>query len=215
MKTSTINYNPTKNTMKNLFCIVFLCLTNLITSQEDYNIEINGETFEIALDKAYEFNVKNKVYKVKVKQKDTLIYDDEAFSFKFLKDHKVSKTVVDQGIEQLMMMTAEGSGLIIQKYSTLNPTMLNELMINEVTKESINYGYTLERQDYERTLSSGKKINVNKAVLTYNDEINIYEIATSGEKDQGVLIMTMKMDGSNSSSGAKLIQLTWDTLKIK
>ncbi|MDO6761167.1 hypothetical protein Q4566_13230 [Tamlana sp. 2_MG-2023] len=201
--------------MKNLFCIVFLCLTNLITSQEDYNIEINGETFEIALDKAYEFNVKNKVYKVKVKQKDTLIYDDEAFSFKFLKDHKVSKTVVDQGIEQLMMMTAEGSGLIIQKYSTLNPTMLNELMINEVTKESINYGYTLERQDYERTLSSGKKINVNKAVLTYNDEINIYEIATSGEKDQGVLIMTMKMDGSNSSSGAKLIQLTWDTLKIK
>ncbi|KAB1066826.1 hypothetical protein F6U93_13300 [Tamlana haliotis] len=201
--------------MKHLFCIVFLCLTNLITSQEDYKIEINGETFEIALDKGYEFNVKNKRYTVKVSQKDTLLYNDDAFSFKFHKDHKVAKTEIEQGIEQLMMMTAEGSGFIIQKYSTINPTMLNELMINEVTKESINYGYTLKRQDYERTLASGKKINVNKAVLTYNDEINIYEIATSGEKDQGVLIMTMKMDDSNSSSGAKLIDLTWDTLEIK
>ena len=112
--------------------------------------------------------------KINVKQKDTLSYSDESFDFKYPKEYKVGKTVIGAGIEQLFLMTAEGSGFIIQKYSSINPTTLNELMINEVTKESINYGYKLKREDYERVLTSGLKIKVDKAILTYNDEINIY-----------------------------------------
>ncbi|OBQ52012.1 hypothetical protein JJL45_02680 [Tamlana sp. s12] len=186
-----------------------------MSSQEDYKIEINGKEFEVGLDKDYEFNINNELYKIKIKQKDTLLYTDDAFSFKFLKDHKVAKTSIDQGIEQLMLMTAEGSGFIIQKYSTINPTMLNEIMLSEVTKESINYGYTMERQEYERTLVSGEKIKVIKAILTYKDEINIYEIATSGKKDSGILILTMLMEDLENSVGKSLINLTWNTLDIK
>jgi hypothetical protein len=97
----------------------------------------------------------------------------------------------------------------------MNPTMLNELMLNEVTKESVNYGFELIREDYERVLASGLKIKVDRAVLTYNDEINIYEIASVGKKDSGLLIITMEMDDSENSLGKKLISLIWDTLEIK
>lgn len=201
--------------MKNILFILILFLTNSIYSQQDYRIEINGEEFEIRLDKDYELNINNTLIKINVKQKDTLLYSDESFNFKFLKEYKVARTVIDGGIEQLMLMTAEGSGVIVQKHSTMNPTMLNELMLNEVTKESVNYGFELIREDYERVLASGLKIKVDRAVLTYNDEINIYEIASVGKKDSGLLIITMEMDDSENSLGKKLISLIWDTLEIK
>ncbi|MFT4848896.1 MAG: hypothetical protein ACI83B_001432 [Sediminicola sp.] len=201
--------------MKNILFILILFLTNSIYSQQDYRIEINGEEFEIRLDKDYELNIDNTLIKINVKQKDTLLYSDESFNFKFLKEYKVARTVIDGGIEQLMLMTAEGSGVIVQKHSTMNPTMLNELMLNEVTKESVNYGFELIREDYERVLASGLKIKVDRAVLTYNDEINIYEIASVGKKDSGLLIITMEMDDSENSLGKKLISLIWDTLEIK
>ncbi|MCH3883532.1 hypothetical protein [Tenacibaculum aquimarinum] len=200
--------------MKKTIFILFLLLTNFIYAQENFEIEINGEKFEIKLDKDYELKVDNKVLKVNVKQKDTLLYYDKAFNFKYPKEYKVVKSDLGDGIEQLMLMTAEGSGFMIQKYSTINPSMLNELMISEVTKESVNYGFELKRQDYERTLTSGLKLNVDKAVLTYKDDINIYEIATVGGKDSGVLIMTMKMDDIEDSSGEKLINLIWNTLVV-
>jgi hypothetical protein len=201
--------------VKNILFILILFLTNSIYSQQDYRIEINGEEFEIRLDKDYELNIDNTLIKINVKQKDTLLYSDESFNFKFLKEYKVARTVIDGGIEQLMLMTAEGSGVIVQKHSTMNPTMLNELMLNEVTKESVNYGFELIREDYERVLASGLKIKVDRAVLTYNDEINIYEIASVGKKDSGLLIITMEMDDSENSLGKKLISLIWDTLEIK
>jgi len=201
--------------MKNIILILILSLTNLIYSQEDYKIEINGKIFEIELDKDYELNIEDNLFKISVKQKDTLLYSDEYFNFKFLKEYKVARTVIDEGIEQLMLMTAEGSGFIVQKYSTINPTMLNELMINEVTKESVNYGFELIREDYERVLTSGLKIKVDRAVLTYKDETNIYEVASVGKKDSGLLIMTMEMNDSENSLGKKLISQIWNTLEIK
>lgn len=201
------------NTAKTL--LFFLMCFQLNFAQADYNIEINGKTFEIELNKDYEFEINNKQVKLHLKQKDTLVYNDETFSFKFPKEYKVAKNAINEGVEQLMLMSADGSGFIIQKYSTLNPTMLNELMLSEVTKESLNYGFEQERVEYERTLTSGKKIDVTKAILTYNDEVNIYEIASTGKKDSGLMIITMNMDDAENAIGTKLIQLIWDSLDIK
>jgi hypothetical protein len=114
-----------------------------------------------------------------------------------------------------MLMTAEGSGVLIQKYSTINPTMLNEMMLKEVTKESLNYGFKLNRIDYQRTLRSGQSIVVNKAILTYNNETNIYEIASIGQKDAGIIIMTIIMDENRSNQGRKIIDLMWNSLIYK
>ena len=200
--------------MKKTILILVLLFTNLLYSQENFEIEINGEKFEIKLDKDYELKINDNLLKINVKQKDTLLYHNKAFSFKYPKEYKVIKSVLSDGIEQLIIMTAEGSGIIIQKYSTINPTMLNELMISEVTKESVNYGFKLKREDYERVLNSGLKLKVDRAVLTYNDDTNIYEIASVGGKDSGVLIMTMKMDDLKNSSGENLINLMWNTIEI-
>lgn len=113
-----------------------------------------------------------------------------------------------------MLMTAEGSGLLIQKYDAFNPSMLNELMLNEITKESLNYGFEMKRMDYERTLKSGEKLKVLKAVLSYKGEVNVYEISSYGKKDEGIMIMTMTMNQDISKIGTKMINLMWESLEI-
>jgi len=194
--------------------ILFFSFSDAI-GQEDYTISINDTSLKISLDKRYELTVNGKKLVFLVSSNDTLAYDDNLISFRYPKGFNVSKAKLDEGIEQIMIISAEGSGIIVQKYSTLDPSKLNEMMLSEVTKESINYGYALKREDYQKTFKTGQKINVNKAVLKYKDEINIYEVASIGKKDEGVLIMTMKMDDDKNSPGQKLIDLMWKTLVLK
>jgi hypothetical protein len=193
-----------------LFCFCFYSY-----SQADYIVKIDDSKLEIALDSTYIIKVNGKEVNLTFMSKEILNYEDSLFSFQYPSDFKISKTVIDEGIEQIMMMTAEGSGFIIQKYDGFNPNLLNEMMINEVTKESVNYGFKLERKDYEKILKSKQTIKIDKAVLTYKDETNIYEIASIGKKDEGILIMTMKMDSTMVGQGQKLIDLMWETLEYK
>lgn len=201
--------------MKLTYLLLFFVTINTY-SQEDYIVKINDTELEIALDSTYTLEIDNKSLNITFKSKDILVYDDSLFNFQYPSDFKVSKTIIDEGVEQIMLMTAEGSGILIQKYEGFNPTFLNEMMINEVTKESINYGFKLERKDYERKLKSEQTLNIDKAILTYKDETNIYEVATIGKKDEGILIMTMIMDTSiNNEQGNKLIELMWNSLNYK
>ncbi|GGG32441.1 hypothetical protein [Bizionia arctica] len=200
--------------MKKLLLIFTCLLFSNVYSQSNFIITVNDQSQEISLDEDYEFKVNGKTIKILVKEKDTLFYNDTFYDFKYSKNHKVSKTAIDEGIEQIMLMTAGGSGIIIQKYDTFDPTMLQEMMLNEVIKESVSYGYTLERKDYERTLESGEKLKVLKAELEYKGELEVYEISAIGKKDEGILIMTMNLGGDGDNEGEHMIDLLWSSLII-
>jgi hypothetical protein len=184
-------------------------------SQKDYLIQINDKTIEISLDKDYTITLDNKDIQFKVFRKDTLTYEDDIFSFNYSKDYKINKMTIQEGIEQIIIFTAEGSGILIQRYETINPTPFNEMMLHEVTKESLNYGYKMKRTNYTKELKSGQKLDVDHARLTYEDEVNIYEVATIGNEDKGILIMTMIMDEKRSEQGKKIIDLMWNSLIFK
>lgn len=190
--------------------LAFFCVKSF--SQNEYKIQINDTIFEISLDEEYKISLNGNDIDFKLSAKDTLIYKDDLYSFNYSKDYKIAHTKLDEGIEQIMLMTAEGTGILIQSYSNINPTMFNEMMISEVTKESLNYGFTMKREDYTRELVSGQELHVDKAILKYKDETNIYEIASIGKKDEGILVMTMIMDETMSEQGRKIIELMWNTL---
>ncbi|WP_417881542.1 hypothetical protein [Xanthomarina gelatinilytica] len=201
--------------MKKLFFILFCLLFSNTFAQTNFILTVNNQSQEISLDTDYEFKVDGKAMQISVKEKDTLLYNDSFYNFKYSKKHKISKVKLDEGIEQIVLMTAVGSGIIIQKYDSFDPTMLQEMMLNEVTKESVNYGYTLERKDYDRTLKSGDELGVLKAELKYKGEFEIYEVSALGKKDEGILIMTMNLGGDEDNEGEEMINLLWNTLSVK
>lgn len=186
-----------------------------LCAQKDYTITIDGKSHEINLDENNSIKVNGKLVDVIVKQKDILNYTDEFFSFQYPKAFSISKTVIEQGISQVMIMTAEGSGILIQKYENIDPSFLNEMMLKEVTKESLSYGFEMERADYQKKLLSGQEIMINKATLSYKNETNEYEVATLGKKDSGILIMTMTMNLGLSNQGKEIIELMWNSLSFK
>lgn len=197
-----------------LMCLLLITSINSF-SQTDYKIQINDTVIDISVNNEYNINLNGKEIKLRLIAKDTLLFDDNFFSFNYSKDYKVSRLQVGEGIEQLMIMTAEGSGLLIQKYSTVNPVMLNSMIISEVTKESLSFGFEMENQTYTRKLKSGQNLDVDRAVLTYKDKTNIYDVASIGKNDEGILIMTMIMDEKMSEKGKELIDLMWNSLIYK
>ncbi len=200
--------------MKYMFLFLLTCIPAVIWGQEDYLLQINNKTFPVSLDTSYSIQINGETLMVRLSQNDTLIFKHGMFSFKYLKDYKVSKLVIEEGIDQYMIMSADGSGIAIQVYSNLDPTMLNEMMLNEVTKESRNYGYELSREDYKTTLISGQTIDVTRGVLTYKEDKSIYEIATFGYKDEGILIITIISNENISDQGQDIIHLMWNSLSI-
>ncbi|WP_276502067.1 hypothetical protein [Terrimonas pollutisoli] len=201
--------------MKLVLIFIFVFFTLAANSQEDYILQLNDTTLNVALDKPYHLVVKGKKIAFRLIQKDTLTYSNNLYSFFYPKGFKISNVSVDEGIEQISLLTAEGSGLLIQNYESMNPSTLNEFMLNEVTKESISYGFEEKRTSYKKILRSGQELVVTKAVLRYKDEVNIYEIASIGRKDSGLMIVTMRMDEVEGSQGQKIIDMMWKSLQLK
>ncbi len=73
----------------------------------------------------------------------------------------------------------------------------------------------MKREDYIRKLKSGEKLSVSKAILTYKDNRSIYEVASYGKKDEGIVILTIIPEETISQQGRKIIDLMWNSLSIK
>ena len=94
-----------------------------------------------------------------------LSYSDDFVSFKYEKENNISNAQIEEGIEQLMVMKSTGSGFMVQKYATLDPSVLTGFLLNEVTKESINYGYEKTEETFLKTLKTGHVVEGIKANL--------------------------------------------------
>jgi hypothetical protein len=74
---------------------------------------------------------------------------------------------------------------MIQEYSSMDPTSLVTLMLKEVTKESVEYGYKMTQEAVTRKLKSGETLKGLKATLRYKAEESYWEVLAYGKKDAG------------------------------
>jgi len=182
-------------------------------NEGNYILIINNDSIPVDLDKKTQYKTsKKEELTIKIIQPDILTYADDMISFSHHKSLSVSNTVVEEGVEQCMIMNATGNGFMIQKYKTINPSALTQLMLTEITKESINYGYTKTEKPFEKKLKSGQTIKGIQAILTYKGESEVYTVATYGAKDEGIVIVTMML--TEGYDEAKNIDLFLDTLEI-
>lgn len=198
--------------MRLLLSAALCFITAALAAQENYVLEIGNKTFPVNLDSNYLVTLSGQQVKLRLKQKDTLSFVDPLFGFSYLKGVQYAKTTIDENIEQYTVLTAEGSGYLVQKYKSINPESVTGLMLQEVTKESINYGYKEQRETYTRKLASGQPITVTRSTLTYKEEKAVYEVGAIGGKDEGVLVVTIDPSGGKANHARALIQLMWQSL---
>lgn len=201
--------------MKTFFTTFCFLLFINCTAQENYEMKINGKTFDLELNKDYQISLNGREIIVFLKLKDTLLFDGGGYKFSYPSYLKVLTRELSAGITQSSILNAEGSGVIIQKYFSLDPSPLKEILLNEITKESKNYGYEVTRKVFKRKLKSNQELEVIQEKLTYLGESQIYEIASVSKKDSGLVIITMIQNAESDTEGLGLIRSIWETMEVK
>lgn len=182
----------------------------------NYQITIDGKAMDVALGKEYKMKLANgKEVTVSVKQKEVLTYQDDWISLQYPKGLHPAFTAPDPDLEQMTLLTANGNGILVQKYKAIDPSDLVDLMLKEITHEDVSFGYTITEKPFEHKLATGQKAKGKSVVLTYGADVQHYTVAALGGKNEGILFMTMLNKEYENESEDKVIQLFLDTFSYK
>jgi hypothetical protein len=181
---------------------------------EDYTLEINGQVYDIGLDKVKKVVLPGGTeLKIKLTLKDYINFESQIFSFSHINAYRPNKTDLGNGVYQTVIMTSLGTGIIIQEYSTMDPSTLIDMMLKELTEEEMEYRYTYEEKEIAKMVGN-KKLKGKEAVTTYKDAKWTKCVYSFGKKDTGILIITF-IERENFEAEKKTINDFWKSLEIK
>jgi len=179
----------------------------------DYIISIDGRSAEIDLNKKVKFKTASgKELTVILKQKEYLDFKSDLFSMKHKNTIKPDKSDLGDGIFQTMMTTSLGTAIIVQEYMSMNPEPIIDLMLKELTKEEVEYGYKYKERKVEKVVD-GKNIRGKQALTTYSGGEWARSVMAYGGKDKGVLIITM-IEKDQYKNEQYIIADFWKNLRI-
>jgi hypothetical protein len=141
-------------------------------------------------------------------------YSGTMFSYVHPTSVGITRTDLDKSIRQYLMASAIGTLVLVQEYGSMNPVSLDQLMLQELTKETVQAGGQLSQEPATRTLADGKQVTGLKATVKTRTDTTHFEILGYGTTDQGLLMIT-RIDDANAATERKLLDKFWETLKIK
>jgi len=195
--------------------VLFAFCGQALGQKKNYELTIDGKKYDIGLNEILKAKTGDgKEVSIVLSKKQFAEYLDRFVSFEHKSELNVSAQDLGDGISQLMMATAMGTVVMVQEYSSLDPSMLVPMLLKEVTKESVQYGHTITQEETVRTLSSGDKLTGLKATLSYQGAESYWEVLALGKKDKGILIVTHVAKEFMAKDG-DVINRFWKTLAPK
>jgi len=180
-----------------------------------FKLTIDGVTVDIDPGEDVDVTLPGgKTSKVRIDHNDFASFSGGTFSFVHPSTNSVTKTDLGDGIAQYLMASALGTLVVVQKYDKMNPISLNQLMLQEMTKETVQAGGQLTQRATTRKLADGKELTGLKATVKTRTDSADFEIVGFGTVDQGLLFITRIGDQDNATE-QPLIDKFWETLKIK
>lgn len=196
-----------------LACGLTVCLPSSALAG-NYVITIDGKEVEVDEDKEGSVTLENgQTVKVLLKKKDILTYATDSFSFDHSKHYTPARTDLGANVFQSMLVTPIGTAVMIQEYKTLNPANLIDMMVDELTKEEVNYGYKLTESPETMTLADGTVLKGKKVVTTHDEGAYTRYILAASGKGKGNLFIT-QIERDNEENEAEVIDLFWKSLKV-
>ncbi|TRC79439.1 hypothetical protein FJV80_23640 [Mesorhizobium sp. WSM4310] len=152
--------------------------------------------------------------KVTLERNDFATFSGDSFSFVHPSGISVTKTDLGETITQYLMASALGTIVVVQEYGKMNPVSLNQLMLQEMTRESVQTGATLTQQPTTRKLADGKELTGIRAEVKTRTDTAYFEIVGYGLADQGLLFVT-RVGSEDLATEQPLIDKFWESLKVK
>ena len=197
--------------------IVWVCAAGPVAEQEykNYELVIDGKTYELNLDEEIAVTDEGgRTTKIVLRKKPYTEYSDKFVAFQHKSELSVSSQALGDGIAQLMLTTATGTMVMVQEHASMDPSMLVPMMLKELTKESIDYGYKMTQGKVTRKLKSGRTLTGLKATLRYRGEESYWEVLSCGDRDIGILVIT-HVDAEFLKQDKEMHSHFWRTLRIQ
>lgn len=198
--------------------LVAVTLFSLPASSEDlkaFKLTVDGVSVDIDPSEDATVTLPNgDKLRVRLERNAFATFSSNSFSFVHPSAVTVTKTNLSKGIDQHLMASAVGSMVIVQEYSDMNPVMLNQLMLQEITKEPVRAGGKLLQKAGSRKLTDGKVLKGLTATVTSRSDRVAYEVMSYGTPDQGVVVIT-SLDDDNAAADRPMIDRFWQSLKLR
>ena len=197
-----------------LFLIMALGLWGSLVLAGNYLLTIDGKPYELDIGELTTATLQNgQKVQVKLEKKDIATFKTEMFSFNHPSDFTPSKIDLGDGVYQTIMATPSGTTVMIQEYMELNPCGLIDMLVTELTKEEVHYGYTITKKDVSKQLAEGHTVTGKLVVSKYRKDENQRNVLCYGGKDAGLIIVT-QLDNNTRGEDMAMIDLFWKTLTI-
>ena len=203
-------------TMMAALAFIALCAEPALAEDlKAFKLTIDGVAVDIDPGESVDVTLPGgKTSKVTLERNDFATFSGDNFSFVHPSGISITKSDLGDHITQYLMASALGTVVVVQEYGAMNPVSLNQLMLQEMTKESVQAGATLTQQPTTRKLADGKELTGIRATVKTRTDTDNYEIVGFGTADQGLLMIT-RIDGDNVAAEAALIDKFWESLDIK
>ena len=179
-----------------------------------YVLTVNGKTSELDLDKDAQILVDGKAVTVRLQRKEQQIFADSGLSFEHPAAVQPTTTDISDGVRQVMLVSANGNGVILQRYSGLDPTALIDLMVKEMTDEEVAAGYERKITPDTQKLTDGRQLRGKLARTESADEAWDRHILAIGDERGGFLVVTM-MERDREPADVAMLQRFWASLILE
>ncbi|CAM5337940.1 hypothetical protein MAUB1S_05856 [Mycolicibacterium aubagnense] len=202
-------------TMAGVIAVMLVSVPAVSEDLKAYKLTIDGVSVDIDPGEDATVTLPNgKDARIRLERNAFATFSGNSFSFVHPSTVTVTKTSLSKGIDQHLMASAVGSMVIIQEYSDMNPVMLNQLMLQEITKELVRAGGKLTQRAGSRRLADGKVLKGLTATVKSRTDQVAYEVMSYGTADQGVVVIT-SLDDDNTAADLPMIDKFWQSLKLR
>lgn len=180
----------------------------------NYTLTIDGKDYEIDLGKQQVIKLADgRTLQITLNKKAIVTFKGDHFAFDHPSRFSPSRTDLGDGIHQTMMASPVGTLVMIQEYTSLDPSGLVDMVLNELTKEEAQYGYKITKRETSKTLSDGTRLTGKMAVSTYKDTEYTRHVLCYRARDAGLLIVT-QFEKSCPREEREIIDVFWKTLEV-
>lgn len=194
----------------------FLFNFSLLAQQERFLLILGQDTISVEAGNQYIYVAADgRELPVKLIKQQIYQYVSPQIEFSYPAQFSPTKAMVADGVSQLTFLTEGDNGLMVYESTNGDPAQQVGLMMEELTKEKIGFGFQYTEQTFQRVLSNGKLLIGRQRSLNQGNTTETYTVASYTGQNNGILVVIVTNNLGNPQTTNELLDMFFSTLVIK
>ena len=182
---------------------------------KSFTITLNGQA--VPIDPGETLTIKGsdgKDITLQLARNPEVLFKGDGFAFRHSSDYQVSTSALADDISQHLIVTGNGTLVLVQAYRAMDPTTLNQFMLDQITGDDVRAGGKITQSPHERMVGGGLKLSGLKATVKTGSAEAEVEVM-SAKTGNGGIIAVSRLDLDNLETDRAFVEKFWSTLVLE